>query len=382
MKFFLKKSKLIKNLIMILLIGGISLAIINRYQYFLWATFNECCTRWEFKLPQPKEEFIIRSEGVDLPRVLERLLTLAFPEYKITYKENARAPHLLITGYYGKEEESWDQQAVRAPYFALSIENKSVRWRRFRATGYPFAEFVSRKKETDNFIFLPFFIYAYDSLKDILEEAMHQRPTATPRSHQVAYIASDCTPEREGIFHALRQRLGGDQAIGMGECSTTPGHKAPGGYGDLDALLKDYNFVIAAENRDYKGYVTEKIINAYKVGAIPIYWGDADTVREFFNPDSFMDVTQYASFEELADAVVALTKEPAELQKKLRVPLFKDNKIPDFLLINEKHLTPEAEKILKEMAKRFRRLYDEYVDKRKNRQPYGKALDWSLESLS
>jgi hypothetical protein len=150
----------------------------------------------------------------------------------------------------------------------------------------------------------------------------------------------------------------------------------------LDALLKEYNFVIAAENRNYKGYVTEKIINAYKVGAIPIYWGDAETVREFFNPDSFIDATRYASFEELADAVVRLTQNPRELQKKLRTPLFKNNKTPDFLLINEKKLTPGAEKILGEMGQHFRKLYDQYVQKRKHRSGYWKALDWSWESLS
>lgn len=376
------KNITILKISMIIVIGGIALALLNRYHYFLWATFNECFVRQEFALPAPGKELIIRNEGVGLPRALKRIVAFAFPEYKIVYKEDALSPHLIITSYYGQSEEALAQQQVQAPYFTLSGENKSVRWRRFRATGYPFAEFISRKKETDNFIFLPFFLYAYPSLKEILVRTIQNKPKGAIKNKQVAYIASDCTPEREGIFHALKAKLGADQAIGMGQCSTTPGCRAPGGYGNLDHILKDYNFVIAAENRNYKGYVTEKIINAYKVGAVPIYWGDASTVREFFNPDSFIDATSYQSFEELAEDVKTLVQNPKELEKKLRAPLFKDNKIPSFLLINEEKLSPDAEKILKERGRHFRKLYDEYVQERKNRKAYWKALDWSWESLS
>lgn len=367
---------------MIFISCGLFIALINRYQYFLWATFNECFTAWDFQTPPPNSAFIIRNEGVGLPRALKRILVFAFPEYKIVYDDQAKSPHLIITGYYGQPEEAIDQQSVRAPYFALSIENKSLRWRRFRATGYPFAELVTRKKHSDNFIFFPFFTYAYSTLKDILEAANQIRKNAIIRPKHVAYIASDCTPEREGIFHALKKRLGADQAIGMGKCSTTPGHKAPGGYGDLDNLLKEYNFVMAVENRNHKGYVTEKIINAYKVGAIPIYWGDAKTVKEFFNPESFIDATAYKSFDDLADAIVALIQDPIALQRKLRKPLFKDNKIAPLMLIEADHLTPEAEKVLREMAAQFRSLYNNYVAQKRKRAPYWKALDWAWESLS
>lgn len=382
MTFFQTRQRLIKYLVIFSLTSGLMWAFINRYHYFLWATFNEYYVRKEFTLPDPGKELIIRNEEVGLPLALKRIIDFAFPEYKIIYKNDTLSPHLIITGYYGQPEEAFAQQHIQAPYFTLSAENKSVRWRRFRATGYPFAEFVGRKKQTDNFIFLPFLVYAYPSLKEILLRSIEIRAKNTTREKHVAYIASDCTPEREGIFHALKAKLGADQAIGMGRCSTTPGHRAPGGYGDLDMILSHYNFVIAAENRNYPGYVTEKIINAYKVGAIPIYWGNAETMRAFFNADSFIDATHFASFEDLAEEVNRLINTPQELEKKLKAPLFKDHKIPSFLLINEEKLTPEAEKILREMGRHFRRLYDDYVDKRRRRKPYTKALDWSWESLA
>ena len=35
------------------------------------------------------------------------------------------------------------------------------------------------------------------------------------------------------------------------------------------------------------GYVTEKIVNAFLAGSIPIYWGSR-AVLEIFNPESFI----------------------------------------------------------------------------------------------
>lgn len=44
---------------------------------------------------------------------------------------------------------------------------------------------------------------------------------------------------------------------------------------------KQYPFVLAAENSDLDGYITEKIVHAYDSGAIPIYWGARDASKYF-----------------------------------------------------------------------------------------------------
>ena len=41
------------------------------------------------------------------------------------------------------------------------------------------------------------------------------------------------------------------------------------------------------ENKKLDGYVTEKIINAYFSGCVPIWYG-SDTIFEIFNPKSFI----------------------------------------------------------------------------------------------
>lgn len=54
---------------------------------------------------------------------------------------------------------------------------------------------------------------------------------------------------------------------------------------------KPYKFNLCFENaKSNPGeiYITEKIINAYKYGTVPVYWGSEDVVQ-FFNPKSFIN---------------------------------------------------------------------------------------------
>jgi len=52
---------------------------------------------------------------------------------------------------------------------------------------------------------------------------------------------------------------------------------------------KNYKFALAFENSEYDGYVSEKIIDAFKSDIIPIYWGGSKINQEF-NNKSFIDV--------------------------------------------------------------------------------------------
>ncbi|MCR4587874.1 MAG: hypothetical protein K5682_05650 [Lachnospiraceae bacterium] len=61
---------------------------------------------------------------------------------------------------------------------------------------------------------------------------------------------------------------------------------------------KRYRFSLAFENSSYKGYTTEKIIQAFAAGTIPIYWGDPDVATEF-NPKAFVNCMEYRSLDEV-----------------------------------------------------------------------------------
>lgn len=82
------------------------------------------------------------------------------------------------------------------------------------------------------------------------------------------------------------------------------------------AVLSDYRFTIAFENTELPGYTTEKMIDAWMAGSVPIYWGNpAFTVD--FPPDSCLSLYEAGSLSKLVDQVLEAENEPeryAQLQ--------------------------------------------------------------------
>ena len=52
-------------------------------------------------------------------------------------------------------------------------------------------------------------------------------------------------------------------------------------------FFSEYKFSISMENSEGDGYVSEKIVNSFNSGTIPIYYGDY-LVDEYINPNSYI----------------------------------------------------------------------------------------------
>ena len=52
-------------------------------------------------------------------------------------------------------------------------------------------------------------------------------------------------------------------------------------------FLSSYKFSIAMENSEGDGYISEKIVDAFLAGTIPIYYGDY-MIDEFINPKTYI----------------------------------------------------------------------------------------------
>lgn len=61
-------------------------------------------------------------------------------------------------------------------------------------------------------------------------------------------------------------------------------------------FMSQYRFTIAFENESAIGYTTEKMLHPLIAGSIPIYWGNP-RVAELFNPESFINCHDFASFD-------------------------------------------------------------------------------------
>ena len=70
-------------------------------------------------------------------------------------------------------------------------------------------------------------------------------------------------------------------------------------------VFSRYRFAFAFENAAYPGYLTEKILDAFQAGVVPLYWGDPGVLRDVA-AGSFIDVSRYSSDEEACEAILAI----------------------------------------------------------------------------
>ncbi len=71
---------------------------------------------------------------------------------------------------------------------------------------------------------------------------------------------------------------------------------------DKVAFEAEYKFSIACENVSQKGYTTEKIVEAFVAGTIPIYWGDPDIVK-VFNERAFINCGKFQKIEDIVKEI-------------------------------------------------------------------------------
>ena len=91
-------------------------------------------------------------------------------------------------------------------------------------------------------------------------------------------------------------------------------------------FLSEYKFNLAMENGSSRGYITEKIIEAWAAGCIPIYWGDP-IIAKSFNEEAFINYHNFSSVQEIIDYILELEQNPKRLEKMLKTPILEKNMI-------------------------------------------------------
>lgn len=71
------------------------------------------------------------------------------------------------------------------------------------------------------------------------------------------------------------------------------------------ALMEKCKFSIAAESVPYRGFASEKMVNALETRTIPIYSGNVDIAKEF-NADAFVQCTDFSSLEPMLKKVIEI----------------------------------------------------------------------------
>lgn len=96
---------------------------------------------------------------------------------------------------------------------------------------------------------------------------------------------------------------------------------------DKFEFQKKYKFSIAFENSSTSGYTTEKILQAFSAGTIPIYWGNPNVSRDF-NEKAFINCHKYKNFEDVVQLVKEIDENQELFLKYLREPIGTEEQCP------------------------------------------------------
>ena len=101
---------------------------------------------------------------------------------------------------------------------------------------------------------------------------------------------------------------------------------------------KNYKFNLCFENSSQKGYVTEKIIQAFTAGCVPIYWGDESLCdekyakfRPIFNPKAFINVHNFDSIESAIKEIERIDNDDSAFEAMRKEPVFRTECLEEFL---------------------------------------------------
>lgn len=117
---------------------------------------------------------------------------------------------------------------------------------------------------------------------------------------------------------------------------------------DKKAFLGKYKFNIAFENCSHDGYATEKIMEAFAAGVVPIYYGDP-RIAEDFNPKSFVNAHDFPSFEAMIERIKEIDADDELYLRMLNEPIIQPN--ADIVELND-FLLPIFERPLEEAKRR------------------------------
>lgn len=75
--------------------------------------------------------------------------------------------------------------------------------------------------------------------------------------------------------------------------------------------IREFQFVLCFENFKYPGYITEKIIECFVAGVVPVYLGASD-VCEFIPSNAFINASNYSTWEDLLSKLNSIEPKEAD----------------------------------------------------------------------
>ena len=220
-----------------------------------------------------------------------------------------------IFGCYHLDEKYKD--AVKIAHFT---ENKIID---FREADYAIGQ--QHINYLDRYFRRPFFVFSLinNTNKDFQE--IREQVLKNPIREKFCAAVISNSGWTDGFRRLFYKELNKYKEIDMGGYY----HNNVGGpVRDKKKFLRKYKFSIAMENTKSDGYISEKIIDAFLAGNIPIYYGDY-MVEEYINPKAFILIKGEKDMMEKIEYIKKIDNDDELYRSFLREKVLIDDKIKE-----------------------------------------------------
>lgn len=152
-----------------------------------------------------------------------------------------------------------------------------------------------------------------------------------------SYLVSSSHPYRDDFFQELckykKVDSGGRHLNNMGGQIVSPKSNFRGtreAHFEKMKFFQNYKFALVFENSEGRGYTTEKIVDAFLAGVIPIYRGNPLVYRDF-NPKSFINFHDYSTPEEVIKHIQEIDQDYSLYKAYLEQPCLYNNQLSKYL---------------------------------------------------
>lgn len=181
------------------------------------------------------------------------------------------------------------------------------------------------------------------------------------------YCTFNCIPERDNIFNKLMEMDNTYTSHSVCKCNNNYNntlitdlnfHSSNINLSVFLKKAKNYTFILCPESKKQNGYVTEKILNAFLTGNIPVYYGDTEWVKTYFNPKAFIAIDDFPTVDKLGEHLKYLYNNVTALEEIYNEPIFKNGIIPSIFELNNTSLPAEPYKRASEIIRLYVKKYD------------------------
>lgn len=259
---------------------------------------------------------VLKINFVDFPFDFNNEKNFFSELFKTKYEvELSNSPEILFYGNYGQEHLKYN--CLKIFYSSENVRPD------FRFCDFAFSfDYGSKPKKFR----LPLFVL-HANLEDLTREKdLNEVKVNKTRFCNFVYSNANAT-ERNHFFELLNvyKKVDSPGRVFNNMLNIFAGKRYD--YKTKIEFLNHYKFTLAFENESYPGYTTEKILHPMQVNSIPIYFGNP-RIGEDFNKASFINVHDFATFQDAIDYIIKVDNNDELYNQILREPYFLDNKVP------------------------------------------------------